>query len=65
MDNEDFKEDEKIENSNQKKEKLPIMDNGSQDSPENPIVPIKIERHNRRKSTFVDVEKPKRKLNPY
>ena len=60
MDNEDFKEDEKIENSNQKKEKLPIMDNGSQDTPENQIVPIKIERHNGRKSTFVDVEKAKK-----
>ena len=60
MDNEDFKEDEKIENSNQKKEKLPIMDNGSQDTPENPVVPIKIERHNGRKSTFVDVEKAKK-----
>ena len=43
-----------------KKEKLPMIDSNSQETPESATPPIQISRNNRRKSTFVDVEKAKK-----
>ena len=42
------------------KEKLPMIDYDSKDIPNTQTPPINIRRNNRRKSTFVDIEKAKK-----
>ena len=42
------------------KEKLPMIDSDSQEIPNTQTPPINIRRNNRRKSTFVDIEKAKK-----
>ena len=60
--NKDILSDEnKLElSSKDKKEKLPMIDSNSRDTPEVITPPIQISRNNRRKSTFVDEEKAKK-----
>ena len=52
-------ENESKTQGEKEKEKLPMIDSDSKDIPNTQTPPINIRRNNRRKSTFVDIEKAK------